>query len=128
MNNDNKKLKDILNDLAKEGSFIIANPETIKKLKAKGLPFQSKFITYKEYLDKLFREKRKLADEVIGDFPPISDKVAHSSIKSLYEQVRECYALGIFGAAITLASVLLEVSLKYRLYNERVIFFITWGP
>lgn len=124
MEDDVQKLEQILKKLANnmgDRGFIVANPETIKKLKAKGLPFQSKFITYKEYLDKLFEDKRKLADELIGNFPPISDKVAHSAVRALYEQVRECYALGIFGATITLAGVLLELSLKHRLYKERAL-------
>lgn len=122
MTDDTKNIEETLNELVKnlgtEG-FIVANPQTVQELKTKGLPFQSRFITYKEYLDKLFEDKRKLADEVIGDFPSISDNVAHSAVKSLYEQVRECYALGIFGATITLSSVLLELALKYRLHKER---------
>lgn len=122
MDDKDKELEDKLNEIVKsmgDTGFIIANPETIKRLKDRGLPFQSRFITYKEYLDKLFKDKRKLAEEIIGDLPLINNEIAHSAVQSLYEQVRECYALGIFGATITLSSVLLELSLKYRLHKER---------
>ena len=61
----------------------------------------------------------KIAAEIIGNFPPISEKLANASVKSLYEEIRECYALGLFGATITLSVILLELSFKYKIYNER---------
>lgn len=114
-----EKLKKKLDELAKDASFIIVNPETLEKLKGKGLPIESRFITYKEYLNKLFDEKRKIADDIIGNFPAISEKLANASVKSLYEEVRECYALGLFGATITLSVILLELSFKYKIFSER---------
>lgn len=120
MDEKDKKLEEILNKLAQNSSFISASPETIAKLRERGLPIKSTFTTYREYLDKLFAEKRRIADEMINKFPSFSDKIAHSSVKSLYEEIRECYALGLFGATITLSVVFLELGLKYRLHRARM--------
>ncbi|MFH1162405.1 MAG: hypothetical protein V1696_04010 [Candidatus Jorgensenbacteria bacterium] len=117
--NNNGELKKKLDELVKNADFILASPDTLEKLKARGFPIQSKFVTYQEYLDKLFEEKKKNANEIIQDFPPLSDKLANAAIKSLYEEIRECYALGLFGAAITLSVILLELGFKYKIYNKR---------
>ena len=37
----------------------------------------------------------------------------------MYEEIRECYALGLFGAVITLSVIFLELGLKYGVYNEK---------
>ena len=117
---DNKeKLKKQLEELAKDATFIIVNPKTLEKLKAEGFPIESKFITHKEYLDKLFEEKRGNAEEIIKNFPPASENLANASIKSLYEEIKECYAFGLFGATITLSVILLELSFKHKIYSER---------
>ena len=69
MDEKDKKLEEILNKLAQNSSFISASPETIAKLRERGLPIKSTFTTYREYLDKLFAEKRRIADEMINKFP-----------------------------------------------------------
>ncbi len=43
-----------------------------------------------------------------------------SLIQALYEELKECFVLGIPGVAITLAVILLELALKYRLHDERI--------
>lgn len=48
-----------LDELVKQSDLFVSSPETIERLKARGLPIKSVLITYKEYLDKLFAEKRK---------------------------------------------------------------------
>lgn len=113
-------IKKKLDDLVKNADYLIANPSTIENLKSRGLPIESRFITYKDYLDRIFKDKRKFANSVIDKFPPLNKEIANSTIEALYEEVRECFLLGIPGASITLASILLELSLKYRLFNERL--------
>lgn len=113
-------LKKKIDDLVKNADYIVANPSTIDSLKLKGLPIKSTFISNKEYLDKIFKEKRNIADIVIDKFPPLNKKIANATVQALYEEVKECFLLGIPGASITLASILLEISLKYRLYDERL--------
>lgn len=117
-----QEIEEHLNDAAQELSgsgFIVANPKTIKELKARGLKFESKFISYEEYIEKLFLDRKKVAREMMGRFPLLSANLANASVKALYEEIRECYAFGILGASITLAVILLELALKDRLFRER---------
>ena len=116
MNNLKKKL----DELVKQSDLFVSTPETIERLKAKGLPIKSVFTTYEEYLDKLFVERRKLASDLVKNLPHLDHKIANSAIQALYEELKECFVLGIPGAAITLAVILLELALKYRLYDERI--------
>lgn len=117
---DTNEIQKKLDELVKNSDLFVSSPETIEKLKAKGLPIKSVFTTYEEYLDKLFAEKRKTASELISKLPRLDENIANTTIQSLYEELKECFVLGILGAAITLAIILLEVSLKYRLFEERV--------
>lgn len=116
---DNKELEEKIKELTQSGTFIVANPKTIQDLKEKGLPFKSTFVSWEEYLDKLFEEKRGIAGEIIGNFPLLSSDLANASVKSLYEEIRECYALGLFGATITLSIIYLELGLKYAVHRKR---------
>lgn len=113
-------LKDKLDELAKNSDFIVSSPDAIERLKAQGIPIKSTFITYKEYLDKLFEEKRKVAEKLIEDLPRLDERIANATIQSLYDEIKETFILGIPGAGITLSLILLELSLKYRLFNKRL--------
>jgi len=108
-----------LDDLVKNSSFIIATPDTIDRMKERGLPIKSTFQTYEEYLDKLFVEKRKIADEVISKLPLLDDAVANATAQALYNELRECFVLGIPGAGITLAIILFEYACRHRLFIEK---------
>jgi len=116
MNNLKKKL----DELVKQSDLFVSTPETIEKLKAQGLPIKSTFTTYEEYLDKLFVERRKLASDLVKKLPHLNHKIANSTLQALYEELKECFVLGIPGAAITLSVIFLELALKYRLYDERI--------
>ena len=108
-----------LDNLVKNSDLFVAAPDTIRQLQAQGLPVKSIFTTYQEYLDKLFAEKRQLANEIINKLPHLDQHIANSTISSLYEELKECFVLGIPGASITLAIILLDVACKFRLYDER---------
>jgi hypothetical protein len=108
-----------LDELVKQSDLFISSPETIERLKSRGLPIKSVFITFKEYLEKLFTEKRKIADNLIGKLPILDTNIANATIQALYEELKECFVLGIPGAGITLSVILLETGLKYRLFEER---------
>lgn len=109
---DIKKKLDILSEYA---DYIIANPETIKNLQEKNLPFNSQVITYENYLDRLFKEKRVKAEIRIKNLPLLDSNIGNPQISALYDEFRECFVLGVNGAAITLAIILLEYACKYRL-------------
>lgn len=107
-----------MDELVSQSTILVASPETIEKLKAKGHPIKSSTITYKDYLDSLFDKRRKIADDLIKILPHLSDSIANSTISALYEELKECFAFGIPGAGITLALILFELACKYRLFEE----------
>lgn len=115
-----KDTKEKIDEMVSQSDFIVASPDAIKKMQEKGLPIKSVTTTYKEYLDKLFVEKRKTSESLITKLPHLDNTIANGTIQSLYDELRECFVLGIPGAAITLAIILLELALKYRLYDERL--------
>jgi len=117
MNNDLQKK---LDELVKNSDYIVATPDTIEKMQQKGLPIKSTFQTYENYLDKLFDKKRKIASEVISQLPLLDAQIANATVQSLYDEVRECFVLGIPGAAITLSIVLFEYACRYSLYKEKL--------
>lgn len=116
MNDIQKKL----DDLVSQSDYFVASPDTIEGMRKKGLPIKSTLTTYQDYLDKLFLKKRDKSKELINKLPHMDDKIANATVQSLYDELRECFVLGIPGASITLSIILLELALKYRLYEERI--------
>lgn len=110
-----KEIKKKLDEMLTYSSYIVANPSTIEQMQKKNLPIHSRFISYEEYLDNLFEEKRSKAREIIELLPLFDTKVGNAVAESLYNEFRECFVLGVNGAAITLAIVLLDYSTKHRL-------------
>lgn len=109
-----------IDELVKDSDLFIASPDTIAHIQKKGLPIKSIFTTYQEYLDKLFAEKRKRANELIEKLPHLDDGIANSSVAALYEELKETFVLGISGASIVLAILLFDLAAKFRLHKERV--------
>lgn|GEM_PF-2560068 len=114
-----EKIKEKMDEMVSYSNYIVANPDTIEKMQQRNLPIQSKFISYEDYLDNLFKEKREHAREVIKNLPLLDDKLGNATALALYNEFRECFVLGVNGAAITLAIVLLDYSSKYRLFQEK---------
>jgi len=108
-----------LDELIKNSDLFIASPNTIEQLLTKGLPIKSVFTTYKEYLDGLFTKKRQFANELIEKLPHLDESIANSSVTSLYEELKECFVMGIHGASITMAIILFDFAAKFRLHKER---------
>ena len=68
----------------------------------------------------LFLQKREFANDLIEKLPPLRSDIANSTLTALYEEFRECFVLGMPGASITLAIILLDISAKYRIHEERI--------
>lgn len=115
-----KNLKDKLDQLVKNSDLIVSSPETMERLKKEGLPIKSTFITYEEYLDKLFEARREIATDLIKELPLLDEGIANATVQALYEEIKEAFVLGIPGAGITLSLILLELGLKYRLFSKRL--------
>ncbi len=109
-------LKKKLENLADGADVIIANPDDIKKLKEQGLPI---LVVPSKTISELFDERLKSALEVAKLLPSLPDKLP-PSIKSLYQEIRECIFFGLNGAAITLAGNLIEFTLKHTTYVKEV--------
>lgn len=108
-----------LDEMVKNSDIFVATPDVIKNLQERGLPIKSVLTTYQEYLDKLFAERRGIANELVGKLPHLDESIANGTITSLYEELKECFVMGIPGASITLAIILFDISAKYRLFDER---------
>lgn len=117
MNDVQKKI----DELVKNSDLFIASPETIESMKKRGLPVKNTFQTYDEYLDELFKKRRAQATELIKHIPLLDESIANATVKSLYEEFKECFVMGINGASIVMAILLLDLSAKYKLYEVRKI-------
>lgn len=121
LKSDKDKTKDMekqIEEFARHADAFIASPDTIEQLKEAGMPIKSVFTTYEQYVDKLFSEKRKVAGELIWQLPRLKENIANSTVAALYEELKETFILGINGASIVLGIMLLEISAKFRLYEE----------
>ena len=114
----NDDLQKKLDELSKNADVLIASPETIEHLQKNVTGVKSTVVPYAEYLDKLFTEKRKLADVLVEQMPHLDPRVGNGSIEALYNEVRECFVFGVYGAAITLSVIMLEFACRERLFQE----------
>lgn len=120
MDEEGKKLNEILEAISKGATHIVSNPETIKKLQKRGIPIESRFISYEEYVEDLFARKKKDAVALLNKLPKIDASIADGVIESIYEEIRSSYALSIFTSTIINSILLLEYSMRARLYRERL--------
>ncbi len=118
--NNKKILKKLLDEASKGATHIVSNPDTIKKLQAKGLPIEEKFITYEEYFEKLVAHKRKNAVPLLKQLPLLDGTIANSVISAIYEEIRASFALEILTSTIFNSIVLLEYAMRVRVYDERL--------
>jgi len=115
----NNNLKNILDEASRGATHIVSNPDTINKLRTKGLLIKERFITYEEYYRKLIEEKSKYAIELLKKLPHLDKTIANSVITSIYEEVRSSFGLGIFTSTIFNSILLLEFAMRDRLFRER---------
>lgn len=112
-----KKIKESLDQMVEFADYMIASPDTIEQLRQRNLPIKSTFVTYDDYLSKLFKEKRDQAEQIIEHLPQLDERIANGVANALYNEFRECYVLGVNGAAIILAIILLEYAMKHKIYE-----------
>ena len=117
----NKKIQEAMDSFVKDfgATMIVTSPETSNRMQEDGLPIQSNFIPFDEYLVTLFQEKRKQADEKIKNLPLLKKDLGDAVATALYNEFRECFVLGVNGAAITLAILLMEYAMKRRIFIDR---------
>ena len=109
MSNDTEK---IMEELAKGSDRIIVNPKTLQELKSKGIPFD---IVPSPTIDELFEQRREKAKAIAQHLPTLPQGLP-PSIQALYQEIRECIFFGLYGAAITMASILIEYVIKHTTF------------
>jgi len=117
-NKEDNELKDIMDALAKGATHIVASPETIKRLKGKGLPIESRFIPYEQYVEDLYTKRKNDAVQRLRKLPAIQDSIANGVVSDIYEEIRVSYAFGIYTSTILNSILLLEYAMRSRLYAE----------
>lgn len=81
---------------------------------------RERFITYEEYVDELYLKRKKNAVELLSKLPKINDTVADSVVSSLYEEIKSSYAFGIFTSTIINSILLLEYSMRVKIYKKEI--------
>lgn len=114
-----KDIGTLLSELAKGSTHIISSPDIIKELQKKGVPFSEQTPgSLEEVVENLFTQRKKGALINISKFPLPPD-IAIPTIGFLYDEIRECMLFGLYGAAISLSSVLVEFSLKQAIVRKK---------
>lgn len=99
--------------------MFLASPDTFEMMKEKGLPANKITQSYSDYLDELFKKRREEAEERVKQIPLLDETIANATVTSLYEEFKECFVMGINGASIVMAILLLDLSAKYKLHEAR---------
>ncbi len=107
-------IKEILDRLAEGSDKIIANPETIEKLRSQGLPIKS---VPSPTISELFDQRKENALQIAAHLPPLPEGLS-PTIQTIYQEIRECIFFGCNGAAITLSGILIEFMLKRVTYAK----------
>lgn len=120
MNTDDDELKRIMDSLAKGATHLVASPEVIEKLKQMGLPIESRFIPYEEYVETLYAERKKDAVDRLRKLPKIDESIADSVVANILDDIRASYAFGVVSSSITSAIFLLEYAMRARIFEETI--------
>lgn len=114
-----KELQKKIDELVRNSDYFIASPDTITQMQENGEPVREVVMPYKQYLDELFAKRRKVADELVELLPHLDNQVANGSVTFLFEELKECFVMGIPGASIVMAVLLLDLAAKLRVFKER---------
>ena len=107
-----KDIENIMEELAKGSDKIIVNPETLEDLKSQGIPFD---IIPSPTIGELFDQRKEKAYLKAPQLPSLPQGLP-PSIQALYQEIRECIFFGLNGAAITMASILIEYVIKHTTF------------
>jgi len=114
-----KDFKSILKKASKKSTHLVLNPGVVDKLIAEGL-IKKRFITYQEYFENLIKQKNKNAINLLKNLPLLDETIGNNVISNIYEEIRASYCLGIFTSTIFNSIVLLEYSMRKRIFDERL--------
>ena len=119
MNKKTIQFKKELEEATKLAKEIVASLNTTKVMDSKGEKVEQRFITYVEYIEDLFKRKRVRALMLVTPIPKMRDDLGSAVLQSIYEEMRDSLALGMFPSAIMHSILLLEYAMRIRVYKER---------
>lgn len=105
-------IEKIMDELAKGHNRLIVNPDTLEKLRAQGIPFN---VIPSPTIEELFEQRKEIAIEKAPQLPSLPQGLP-PAIQALYQEIRECIFFGLYGAAITMSSILIEFALKHATF------------
>lgn len=105
-------IEKIMDELAKSHDRLIVNPDTLADLKAKGVPFNT---IPSPTIEELFEHRKQNAFDKAPQLPSLPQGLP-PAIQALYQEIRECIFFGLYGAAITMSSILIEYVIKHATF------------
>lgn len=112
-----KKIMKSLNKAAKSNTLFTSTPEDIKKLQEQGVPIKEKFISYKEYVNKLYKEIKRDGLSLLSELPLLDQSIANNVVSFQYDEVRASLAT-VNPTSVTInAILLLEYSMRLSIYR-----------
>ena len=119
MDDNSKRFKKQLEEVTKNATTIVSSGKTMNMMGGTGEKVEKRFITYEEYLDNLFKKKRAVALQLVTPMPMMRDNIGSAILHSIFEEMRDSLALGMFPSAIMHSILLLEYAMRVRVYQER---------
>lgn len=114
-----EKFKKQLEEVTKNSTTMVASGNTIEMMGKKGEKVEERFISYEEYIEELFKKKRAVALRLVTPMPKMRTDIGNSVLHSIYEEMRDSLALGMFPSAIMHSILLLEYAMRIKVYKER---------
>ena len=108
----NRDIEKIMGELSKGSDRIIVNPGTLEGLKKQGIPFD---IVPSPTISELFEQRKEKAYILAPRLPSLPHGLP-PIIQALYQEIRECIFFGLYGAAITMSSILIEYVIKHTTF------------
>jgi len=114
-----EKFKKQLEEVAKNSTTMVASGNTMEMMGKKGEKVEERFISYTEYIEKLFKKKQAVALQLVTPMPKMRTDTGNSVLHSIYEEMRDSLVLGMFPSAIMHSILLLEYAMRIKVYKER---------
>jgi hypothetical protein len=115
---EDEDINEFLRRYTNGATHFIASSSSLKQLIADGLELDQKVPESAEtYLDKLFDERKKHAQDVLAILPK-KPNIPLPPVLSLYDEIIECILFGLNGAAITLSAILVEFAIKHAIVDR----------
>ena len=114
-----EEFKRKLEEVTKRSTTMVVSGNTIEMMGKKGEKVEERFISYEEYIEELFKKKRAVSLRLVTPMPKMRTDTGNSVLHSIYEEMRDSLALGMFPSAIMHSILLLEYAMRIKVYKER---------